>query len=238
MSGVLTSRKLDYVYHYAPLHYLPFIARSGALLSKERLRAAGHDTSHFRSTSRRQDGERGFADYVHLTLTQSPPILLAKISRGFPHFEIQIPAARLEEREFHLCRYNIAKSRYLLRPGATSPVESAANGWFHGDKQLPTAETPEQCAALLDASSRDDMIEVLVRSTVPLGVDTTLLFLNEEERGLARDVIKGAKLPWSLKLWSVRYRANPQYLARVREFMERTAADSTWLGDGLEFDRV
>jgi hypothetical protein len=239
MTGVLTSRAIAHAYHYAPLHYLPFIARCGALLSKRRLQAAGHNISHFRSTSRRQDEERGFADYVHLMLTQFPPILLSKISRGFPHFEIQITSASLEQRVFHLCRYNIAKSRYLKRPGATAPVECAANGWYHGNKQLPTAEGPEECAALLEASAGNSVIEILVPSMLRLDRDTTLLFFSSEERALAQEVLRDANITWKLELTeTTSYAAKRERFRSVREFIRRASADSAWFGDGLEFDRL
>jgi len=71
------------LYHYAPLHYLPFIARSAALLSKLGLRREGFPEKHFRSTSYRQDMARGFERFVHLTIDPHPPILQAKLKRGF-----------------------------------------------------------------------------------------------------------------------------------------------------------
>lgn len=239
MTGVLSSRAFLHVYHYAPLHYLPFIARSRLLLSKRRLRAAGYDLSHFRSTSRGQDNARGFDNYVHLMLTQFPPILISKLSRGFPHFEIQIPVTHLERREFHLCRYNIAKSRYLKRPGATAPVECAANGWYHGDKQLPTAESIEECEALLNGSAGKRVIEALVPSNLPLGRDITLLFFSRDERDLAKEVLRDLNVPWKTEMAETKFYApKREYRLRVRQFIRTAAADPAWFGDGLEYDRV
>src|SRR5207237_6387189 len=112
-SVLLTSHGVTNVFHYAPLHYILFIARSKALFSKNELRRLGYDASHFRRTSRRPDEQRGFSDYVHLTLNHFPPILKAKLAGGFPHFEIRVPAEHVEKATVHLCRYNIAKCRFL-----------------------------------------------------------------------------------------------------------------------------
>jgi hypothetical protein len=48
----LSTRGIETVQHYAPLHYLPFIARSNAILNKPSLEAAGFKNTHLRSMSR------------------------------------------------------------------------------------------------------------------------------------------------------------------------------------------
>ena len=108
-TGLLTSHGVTDVFHYAPLHYILFIALAKALFSKNELRRLGYDLSHFRRTSRHPDEQRGFSDCVHLTLKHFPPILKAKLAGGFPHFEIRVPAEYVEKGTVHLCRYNIAK---------------------------------------------------------------------------------------------------------------------------------
>jgi hypothetical protein len=75
--GILEIYEVERIHHCAPLHYLPFICTSNALLSKPSLRRAGFHLSHFRSTSSRHDVARGFGNFVHLTLGQ-----LFKDSRG------------------------------------------------------------------------------------------------------------------------------------------------------------
>src|ERR1051326_4364375 len=113
--SVLGDNRISVVYHYTPLHYLPFIAMKRALLSKPSLRLLGFADTHFRSTSRRADEERGFGEYIHFALESRPPILLAKLAAGFPHLELAVPADVVEAQGFHLCRYNIAKTRVLRR---------------------------------------------------------------------------------------------------------------------------
>src|SRR5882672_2917564 len=165
--GLLCRGGVAAIYHYAPLHYLPFIARRAALLSKEKLRRAGFSENHFRSTSKRQDISRGFDRYVHLTLDAHPPILQAKLAKGFPHFEIGIPAQAVEQRDYLLCRFNIAKTRYF-RGARQAPEESAQNGKYYGDFCLPVARTEMERGDLFAANYGRRMIEVLVEDEIPL----------------------------------------------------------------------
>ncbi len=237
MPGLLTAGVVTSVFHYAPLHYLLFIARSKALFSKVELRRLGYDPSHFRRTSRRPDEARGFSNYVHLTLSQFPPILEAKLSAGFPHFEIRIPAKDLEQRDFHLCRFNIARSRYLRRQGKVGPPENRVNGRYYGDKQLPTAETTEECRALLAENLGRRMIEVLVPIRLPLPDDTTLIFFNPEDLKVANDALRSVRLDWNLQLANgASYTRDAQHVANVQRFLRTAEADASWRGDGLDFD--
>jgi adenylosuccinate synthase len=94
--AVLEESGVNYVHHYAPLHYLPFIARSGALLGKPSLAAAGFAANHLRSKSSVHDVKRGFGAYAFLTLDPTPRILGAKLMAGFPHIGIAVPVAAVE----------------------------------------------------------------------------------------------------------------------------------------------
>lgn len=226
-------------FHYAPLHYLLFIARSKALFSKIELRRLGYDPFHFRRTSRRQDYARGFSNYVHLTLSQFPPILEAKLRAGFPHFEVRIPAQQLEQSDFHLCRFNIAKSRYLRRQGKTGPPENRVNGRYYGGKQLPTAETAAECEALLAENLNHRMIEVLVPVTLPLPGETTLIFFDTEDLNIAKSLLRGMRLEWKLDLAAkTAYPRDAQHVENVQRFLRIARADASWRGDGLDFDNV
>jgi hypothetical protein len=93
--GVLAAEGIETVHHYAPLHYLPFIARSEAILSKPSLKKNGFGSTHLRSMSKKQDVARGFGDYAHLTLDPEPQILKAKLAAGFPHLAINVPVTTL-----------------------------------------------------------------------------------------------------------------------------------------------
>jgi len=236
MEGLLAAAGVTSAYHYAPLHYLLFIARSKRLLSKPELQRLGYNVSHFRSTSRRQDEKRGFSSYVHLTLNQCPPILQAKLQAGFPHFEIRIPAVELDQIGFHLCRFNIAKSRYL-RGGKKPPSESAENGRYYGDKRLPTAESESECRALLAHNLGRVMIEVLVPVKLPLSENSTFIFFDPDDAAIATDSLSRVGLNWNIEIASNSpYARRQNHVARVQEFLRRAEEDENWRGNGLEFD--
>jgi hypothetical protein len=113
--SVLSANGIKSVQHYAPLHYLPFIARSRALLSKPSLDAAGFRSTHLRSMSRAQDVARGFGGYAHMTIDRQPRILKAKLGAGFPHFAVNVPVASVDAKTYSLCRFNVAMTRRLKR---------------------------------------------------------------------------------------------------------------------------
>jgi hypothetical protein len=227
------------VYHYAPLHYLAFIARHGALLSKLELQSRGFAAEHFRSTSRKQDEQRGFAAYVHLTLDAHPPILQAKLNGGFPHFEVALPVAQLEKLEHILCRFNIAKTRYFL--GAKQePEESLKNGRYHGNMRLPVAISSAERRALLERNYGLGMIEVLILNQVPLGSNTVFRFFHDEDLASAVQVLEqlGVTAYAVERDKKISYKPSTQYRNAVREVLAKAVADSSWKGNGLEFDRI
>jgi hypothetical protein len=238
--NVLTAHGIESVFHYAPLHYLIFIARSKALLAKAELIRRGYSESHFRRTSHRQDVSRGFENFVHLTLEGFPPIFAAKLKRGFPHFSILVPAAALDGVEFDLCRYNIAKTRYLRRDGKSGPKECSANGFYHGKMQVPIARGDVECQALLKANYGRNMIEVLVFRSFSLPESTSLLLHSSADLSVASELLAALELTWECKLAAQRhcYTANAIYRRCVRDFLERSKTDKHWIGDGLDFDRL
>lgn len=113
--GILRDNGIAAVHHYTPIHYLPFIARSGLLKGKPSLQRDGFARSHLRSMSHKQDIERGFGVYGFLTIDQQPRILSAKLGAGFPHIGILVPSSAIEGQDFALCRYNVAMTRFLKR---------------------------------------------------------------------------------------------------------------------------
>jgi hypothetical protein len=237
-NGLSTSLDMtDVFFHYAPLHYLVFIARSETLYSKVQLLKMGFDRSHFRRTSQWQDERRGFANYVHLTMSALPPILRAKLDRGFPHFEVRIPAARLEQKNIHLCRYNIARSRYLRGASNIGPPENGCNGRYYGRKLLPTAETAGERAALL-AKNHPAKIEVLARIKVDLPNDTRLVFFHKSDVKLAQTLLRPLRRTWQCEMAEFTYEPLPEYAAETRRFLKHVVADPSWRGDGLDFDKL
>lgn len=239
--GIWAIHNVDAVHHFAPLHYLPFIARSQQLRNKSSLAGAGFPRSHLRSTSNHLDVDRGFGAFTHLTLHPGPAILAAKLDAGFPHVGLLIPADALESTEFELCRYNIAKTRTLRRGGKDGYPESATNGRYYGQQQIPTARTDRDKAATLAKHVRTGaIIEVLVRGDLPLPASTTVVCYSEPDEELARRILTEVGSVWQVKRERApeAYPRNTRYAAQVAEFVDRALADPDWRGNGLEFDDV
>lgn len=237
--AILTDGGVESLYHYAPLHYLPFIGRSRALLSKSALRAAGYSDEHLRSTSRRADERRGFVEYVHLTVDSRPKILMSKLAGGFPHVELVVPASWVEHGEFHLCRYNIAKTRYIRRDGKGGVLEGPDNGRYYSGKEVPIAKTAEDCETLFRANYGRNMIEVLVPDRLDLPDTLGIAVFTQSDYGVARRVLDELQLPWQLLGEGEElYTRCDRYGQLVDGFVGRALENPNWQGDGLEFDRV
>jgi hypothetical protein len=226
-------------YHYAPMHYLAFIARAKVLLSKSELRNAGFQDAHFRSTSKKQDEERGFARYVHLTLDAHPAILRAKLQRGFPHFEVAVAASTFEGIDYLLCRFNIAKARYF-KGAKAQPSESPKNGRYIGDLRLPVAATPEQREVLLKLNYGINMIELLVPERLNLESGVVFRFFHVDDLECAKKALGELGISaFQVKLdESFNYERDPQYAELVRKALSLSISDPAWRGNGIEFDRV
>jgi hypothetical protein len=237
--GVLTQHEVNSVFHYSPLHYLYYVARDRRLLSKPELMKIGFKEQHFRSTSYKQDKKRGFEEYIHLTIDAHPPILKAKLKGGFPHFELEIPSLAIERVEFHLCRFNIAKTRYLL--GAKqAPIESPQNGRYYDDKKIPIAQTHAERLALFEANFNKNMIEVLVPNILELPDSTIVTLFHAEDLDIAQELMQRIGVKWQLRLENLDdvYKRKPENVQRVQSFIAQALDDPNWKGNGLEFDRV
>lgn len=239
--GVLIEASVASVYHYTPLHYLPFIARTRSLLCKPSIVAAGFPERHLRSKSNAQDVARGFGSYTHLTLDAHPNILRAKLGAGFPHVQIVVPAEVVDASDYSLCRYNVAMTRYLRRQGKPGFRESPTNGRYYGVHQIPVARTDADKAAMLRAHLvANTMIEVLIHGDLLLTDETTIVCFSAEDADLVQHVLSETG-----SLWQINTAVSPSPYARkasygeaVREYINRALADPTWRGDGLEFDNV
>jgi len=239
--GLLTDHGVQSVYHYAPLHYFVFIARSRKLLSKPALLENGYDEGHFRSMSKKQDIARGFAQYVHLTLDTCPRILQAKLRAGFPHIAFRLPSTSMESLAYSLCRFNVAMTRQLRRGGKPGFPESHGNGRYLPHHQIPVASTDEEKAEMLGTHlARGTMIEVLVEKELTLPDDMAVIVYSEEDERTARQVVIETGAPWHIHRETppCEYQRSENYSKEVSEFIHRCLLDKSWLGNGLEFDRV
>ena len=239
--GVLESAGVKEVHHYTPIHYLPFIARSRALLSKPAMRALGFPDTHFRSMSSRHDVARGFGEYAFLTLHPAPPILKAKLAAGFPHVRVTVPAGSVDDVAFDLCRFNVAMTRQLRRGGKAGFPESITNGRYYGKAEIPVARTERDQVAMLERyAGTDSMIEVLVPGEFPLLHGTAVYCFSAEDRDLAARILGRCDVDWSVIGVAPPgpYPRKPHYSRAVEQFVTQAFGNPQWLGDDLEFDRL
>lgn len=236
----LNNNGIKHIFHFMPLHYLPFVARSNELKSKPLLAAEGFELSHFRSTSAHIDATRGFGNYVHLSTIAEPPILAAKLNAGFPHIGLELSTADYPQIPYDLCRFNIAKTRFLRRNGKKGFDENSANGRYYGDLQIPIARSDEEKALLLDSRQGDPMIEVLVDERLTLKPLVIVRAYCETDRDIAHNILNRLNLGWAVQLHPTQrlYKRDKTYGNCVEKFIDTALDDPCWRGNGLEFDRV
>lgn len=238
---LFTDHGINFVPHFAPLHYLPFITRAKSLKSKPALACGGFLNSHFRSKSKKRDVDRGFGEYAFLTLSQNPRIVIAKLKGGFPHIAIHAPVHAFQDVQFDLCRYNVA----MARRKPTSPQggfpESETNGRYYDGKTLPIARTEADKEHLLKKHyPAGTMIEVLVCDQLPLPEDTKVICYAPEDLAIAQRVGDALGSAWQVRLSATPgiYNRNPEHVQAVEEFIQLALDDPLWRGNGIEFDNV
>jgi hypothetical protein len=239
--AALSDHGITAVYHYTPLHYLPFIARSGALLSAHSRATHGFGDNHARSRSRRHDVSRGFGSYAFLTLHAAPPILLAKLAAGFPHARIAVPVTAVEDTQFSLCRFNVAMTRFLRRDGKPGFPESPSNGRYYGGHQIPIARAEaDKNAMLTKHMSAGTMIEVLIDGDLALPDATEVHCFSTQDTAIARRVLSETGRAWRIRSVAApgAYARRSDYVLAVGGFIARAIADPAWRGTGLEYDNV
>jgi hypothetical protein len=238
--GALIDAGVQHVYHYTPLHYLPFIARDQHLRTKPSLKAAGFDDTHFRSKSHKHDTARGFYDFAFLTLDPNPRILNAKLAGGFPHIEIAIPTYCVESVDYSLSRFNIAMTRQLRRGNKPGFPESAANGRYYGDKQVPVAYADADKRELLQQNLGKRMIEVLLHSDLPFQGPIDVVCFHARDAEIASNVLERLDTPWSIsnRRAPEYYLYHQKHREHVNDFIKTALEDPGWRGNGLDFDKV
>ena len=236
--GILKDKNIERVRHYTPLQYLPFIARAGSLFNKPALHRAGFSQNHLRPKSYKQDVERGFGDYVHLTLNREPKILKAKLAAGLPHVEICLPVDAIEAVTFNLCRFNVAKARQSKLEEKRRFPESATNGRYYPGHRLPIARSDDDKMAMLEKHLPTDMIEVLVSENLTLPPNTEIVCFSKADEIKAKEIMTRFNRPW---LTTYReppslYVFRPDHWAAVDAFISRAISEPEWRGNGLVFD--
>jgi hypothetical protein len=159
----------EHLYHAAPLHYVPAILASGALLPVADLIAHGILP---RATAARRDRKLGLQAYAHLSPKSRTPLLADKLRKGYPHalFVFDGPGA-------------------LALPGA-AVVPYNPKSWRHREDFAPVSDPMERAALLFaHASGRYPSLEIVAPGPVPLSLALRLAFVNSEECLAVRDVI-------------------------------------------------
>lgn len=236
--NILSNAGVDRLFHIAPLHYIPFIARSQRLKPKAALRNEGFSETHFRSKSKHLDDKRGFGDYLHLSTVSHPPILEAKLGGGFPHVCISLPVSSLNGMAYDLCRYNVAMTRKLRRNGKLGFQEAPKNGRYYGDMQIPIARKELERRQLIEGN-QGEMLEVLCKQPIHLNHETIITAFSNEDRQIVQNTLNELEIKWgTLVSNKPNYIASPKYFEACSSFVKAALEDSDWKGNGLEFDRV
>ncbi len=236
--SVFLERNIEWIFHTTPLHYIPSVMHESMLRSKPSLKSVGFTDSHFRSMSKKQDVERGFGNYVHLTTNPYPPILNAKLSGGFPHCSIKIPTTSVDDEELDFCRYNVAMSRYLNRPGGTPLKESDSNGRFYDGKQIPVARLKADKRAMLSAHFPNKTIEILKSGQLHLDESAKVVAYSQADAELIERIKEKKNCPWEVLIDDLKYQPDPEHWCEVNSYVETVLENPDWRGNELEFDRL
>lgn len=236
----LTNNDFTAVFHFTPLHYLVFIARSEALFSKQELLKQGFAQNHFRTKSKKQDLERGFGDKAHLTTSSMPPILQAKLQAGFPHVGLRINSSSFDDQDFELCRFNVAMTRMLRRGNHAGHKTTPENGEYYEGIQIPIARNFEEQSRLLAAAKKKNrMVEVLVDHRFDLGENTTVIAFSAQDAEKAKEILNAISCAWPVVLeLSANYEAKQEHFEACSDFLTQVIQAPDWRGNGLEFDKV
>ena len=153
---------------------------------------------------------------------------------------LKIDVSLIDNVEFMLCRYNIARMRN--HKDSNKPVRpSKYNGEYHDDFKVPVArEHSEKVDLLLPRFSRGQEVEVLIESELDLGNDAEVICFHEEDYRLARCALGLVSRQWTAVLdrRPINYCRKSKFADRCSEFLHRAALCPDWRGNGLDFDKL
>lgn len=152
--GLISPHTADFLYHTAPLQYLPHILSSGALYSQSVLAVKGIEP---RAGAARRDRMLGLADWVHLSLRPDTPLLRDKLRKGYPHILLVFRRdAVLALPEVALLPYNTKawRSRAAYMPITDLAEKAALLQRQHETHQFPSLEVLVHYGLSLSALSR------------------------------------------------------------------------------------
>ena len=177
----MRSRTLDRLYHAIPLHYLPSLLRSCALYAASVL-VSPHRPPEVpegiapRPTAARRDRALGLADYIHLSLTPTMPLLAEKLARGYSHALLVFEGhAVMALPEVGLVPYNTKawKTRACYVPIVDSAERDVLLSRYHKGNRLPS-------------------LEILVKYGLSLTLAQRIVFIDDRERDAAASLVDPA----------------------------------------------
>lgn len=199
----------------------------------------GYGDDHFRSSSKNQDAQRGFASRVHLTPAAEPRLLAAKLKRGFPHVSVAIPTSELSHVCYDLCRYNIAKTRLLRRGSSIGASESPTNGRYYEFQQVPVARREEDKEAMLEKHvPLGTMIEVLIDKHLELPRNTEIIAYSKDDLILSQEILTRLDLPWVSRLENSSVYVRSEIHANAVEFYVKSVLSGDQSVAEIEFDQL
>lgn len=211
-----------FLYHAAPLHYLPHILQSGALYAKSI--TAGQGIKPRRSAVRR-DTMLGLTDWVHLSTRPDTPLLRDKLARGYSHvlFEFDRPAV-LALPEVALLPYN-------------------TKAWHTRSAYIPITNAAEKAEMLRrhDDAHQFPSLEVLVHYGLDFAHLQRVAFAADDECQWACDLLAALRLPASAPLaadpaLAALYTRGETRLSTLNYFAACIAANEVLPPPGIAFD--
>lgn len=166
----------SFLYHAAPLHYLPQIVADGALYAQSVL--AARDIRP-RATAMRRDRMLGLTDYVHLSFAAHTPLLADKVAKGYPHVLLVFDRAP------------------ILALPETALLPFNAKAWRTRAVCQPVTDADGKAHLLhLHAEThRFPSLEALVKYGLDFSALVQIACLTEAERALLLDLFGALALP-------------------------------------------
>ena len=168
-----------FLYHAAPLHYLPHILQSGALYAKSILAGQGIKPRH---SAVRRDSMLGLTDWVHLSTRPDTPLLRDKLARGYPHVLLEFDRdAVLALPEVSLLPYN-------------------TKAWHTRSAYVPVTDPADKAEMLRrhDDTHHFPSLEVLVHYGLDFASLQKIHFAADDECRWARELILALRLQVSV----------------------------------------
>lgn len=170
LDGWINPTLQQFLYHAAPLQYVPLILSREALFAKSVLSAEGIAP---RAGAVRRDRSLGLADWVHLALRPDTPLLRDKLVKGYPH------ALFVFDREAILGLPEVALLPYNTK------------AWRSRSAYLPVTDPQEKSNLLKEQAETKHFpsLEVLVHYGLSLSLVKHIAFVSEAECSLIANTL-------------------------------------------------